>query len=156
MPRSRAAQQPSLQMAQKFLPAREFLDGHGNLACFVDTQGLKWALHKYAVYWAEIQSMIDFEAERKKVRAEVLRQEYPKYAGAENLPASVEAELIAKVDERMVALSKKRDEETIPKLTEEFRKYLAWIDLFNSVTFSVNVNLNDFDFKVRVSTLLSE
>jgi len=117
---------------------------------------VKSALHDYAVYWAEVNSQLDLEAERKKIEEEVVRREFPKYAGRETLPADVERKVDRWADARMQEIEQKIEDVEIPRLTSEFRKRLEWIDLINSVTLVMNINISDMDLSVRISSLFSE
>ncbi len=146
----------SLKESAKYRPVSEFLKGHGNLAFFLDADGVKSALHDYAVYWAEVNSQLDLEAERKKIEEEVVRREFPKYAGRETLPADVERKVDRWADARMQEIEQKIEDVEIPRLTSEFRKRLEWIDLINSVTLVMNINISDMDLSVRISSLFSE
>jgi hypothetical protein len=156
MLKARASDQLSLRSAPKYQSAREYIKGHGNMACYLDIEGLRWALDNYAQYWAEVNSWIDYETERQTSRKKILQREYPKYARSNKLPSDVEKKVEAWVDMEMEELARKREDEDIPMLAEEFRKQLVWIDLFDSVTLTLNVNLNDFDLGIRISSLLSK
>ncbi|MHC4943076.1 MAG: hypothetical protein ACYTG7_08675, partial [Planctomycetota bacterium] len=156
MLKARASDQLSLRSAPKYQSSREFVKGFGNMACYLDIEGLRWALDDYAQYWAEVNSWIDYESERQKSRKKILQREYPKYARSKNLPSEIEKKVEAWVDMEMDELAQRREDEDIPRLAEEFRTQLAWIELFDSATLVINVNLNDFDFGIRISSLLSE
>ena len=86
----------------------------------------------------------------------ILQREYPKYARSNNLPPEIEKKVEAWVDMKMDELARMREDEEIPMLAEEFRKQLVWIELFDSATLVINVNLNDFDLGIRISSLLSK
>jgi hypothetical protein len=156
---ARATPSSSLKNAPKYRPASEFIRGHGNLACFLETEGLNGALHNYAVYWADQISYVDsveLAEERKKIRDQIIRREYPQYAGREELPPRAEKGVEKKVDDAMNKFNKDLEEETIPRLTEEFRKELAWIDLLDSLILVVNINRTDLDLGLRLSSLFSQ
>jgi hypothetical protein len=154
MLRAKATPALSLKKSKKYRPAADFFKVHGNLAFYLETGGLKNALSNYAVYWAELNSEPDWETERPKARAEVLRREFPRYANQKELPASVEAKVKKRVQVKMNELTRIQEEEEIPRLTEEFRKYLTWIDLLECLVLQVNLNRNDVDLGIRISSIL--
>jgi hypothetical protein len=154
--RSKTTDIQPLINAPKYRPAADFVRGHGNLAVFLEADGLIGALNNYAVYWAEINSMIDFQMERGKERKRIIRREYPQYADKEELPPRVEKSVEAKVDEVMETLALDREEEVIPRLTKDFRKKLVWIELLDSLSLVVNVNRTDLDLGLRLSYLFSK
>ena len=151
---ARAAPNRSLERDPRFQPARSFLKGPGNLAFYLEIQGLKDALSNYAEYWGEIHSLVDYRAERVKAREEVIRRRFPKFAGRQKLPADVEKEVEKLVDVRMTAIEKQRQEQDVPRLAKEFRRYLDWLGLLRSVELKVNVNRNNLDLGLRICTVL--
>ena len=54
--------------------------------------------------------------------SEVIRRDFPRYAGQNNLPTQVEKQVEEWVDASMEMLIQKREEEDIPRLAGEFRK----------------------------------
>lgn len=145
----------SLKSSTEYQPAAQFIGSHGNMACYLKTDGLKWALHNYAVYWAEINSFIDFTEERARARKRIIQSEYPKYARQPKLPTNIENKVVSLVDAEMDELARRREDDEIPRLTQEFRDNLVWFDLLDSFVLTVNVNVNDFDIGLRLESVLT-
>lgn len=148
----------SLKKSRVYQPTAEFIDGYGNFAAYLEMKGLKGALWNYAVYWAEIHPSIamDMVAKRQEVRTRIIRTEFPRHRGDKELPATVEQKVEDRVEAEMNEMRKHRREKEVPRLAEKYRKKLAWIDLLQSLSLQVNVNLNDLDLNVRASTVLSK
>jgi|GEM_PF-3536873 len=131
---------------------------YGNLAMFVNVDGLRNTLEEYARFWAFLKCDQTPEAvkqERERVRARLLNG--GRYKGRENDLAGEELERFEElVDSEMDRIIQQRYEEQVPVLMHEFKTNCTWLNLLKSVAFTVNINTHDMDIITRLETILEK
>ncbi|MGH7149952.1 MAG: hypothetical protein ACREIU_04610, partial [Planctomycetota bacterium] len=121
------------------------------LNAFVYANGPLWAenLRELAPRWVEGASLPDYAAERPKVKARIVRERYPQYAG-KNLPKAVEDEIEGLVDAEMEALTARQQAAEEPKLLSAYLDRIRWLEGIPSVSLLLSTDPRRIEAAGRV------
>ena len=121
------------------------------LNAFVYANGPLWAenLRELAPRWVEGGSLPDYEAERPKAKARILRERHPQFVG-KNLPKAVEDEVERLVDAEMEALTAREKSTQEPKLLSTYLDRIRWLEGIPSVSLLVSTDPRRIEAAGRV------
>ncbi len=145
-----------LQSVPLFERAMETFNKYGNLALFVDMEGLRSAVDDYAEFWGSLQieqTPEETRTQRKQVKARVQRREGMRATGGRLSEADAER-LEELVDEEMIKMLEARIEREAPEFARQFRERWTWMPLFQGLALSVHVTVHSVDWALRLETTL--
>ncbi len=124
-----------------------------NAAAWVSSDNLMKVLEPYGAYIADMDSIIDFGAERVRQRRQMINRDYRQYQGQDSLPEDVEEELNEKLDALLQAQESKRQDELIPVEAQKWLEGFAWLPLVKQGALALRLGDRSTDLELHLESV---